>query len=73
AGYKVKGSHHVDLTWSGAGSVNVDIFRDGALIMTTPNDTTQTDAIGAKGGASYQYQLCEAGTTACSNTVTVVF
>ena len=33
-----------------------------------------TDATGNKGSATYDYQVCETGgTSACSNTVTVVF
>jgi serine protease len=33
-----------------------------------------TDSIGVKGGGSYTYQVCPAGTTTnCSNTVTVTF
>lgn len=71
--YKVRGVQHADLTWSGATSTNVDVFRDGALIVTTANDGFHTDNIGARGGGSYTYQVCEAGTTTCSNTVTVTF
>jgi subtilisin family serine protease len=71
--YKVKGRHHVDLTWSGATSTNVDIYRDGSLIVTTANDGGYTDAMNAVGGGSYEYEVCEAGTETCSNTATAVF
>jgi serine protease len=37
-GYKVKGVHHAELEWSGAGSSDVDIYRDGAKIGTTASD-----------------------------------
>jgi len=71
-GYKVKGVHHADLTWSGA-SGSVDIFRNGIKI-TTVNGTTYTDNIGSRGGnASYTYRVCEAGTTTCSNEDTINF
>ena len=77
-GYKVKGVHHVDLDWSGAGSTNVDIYRDESMLVLTDsasdNDGSHTDNIGNKGGGSYDYYVCEQGsTTQCSNTVTVTF
>ncbi len=72
-GYKVKGKHTIDLSWSGASGSNVEIYRDGNLIATTANDGAYTDATGNKGGATYVYQVCETGGGACSNTSTVVF
>lgn len=73
SGYKVKGTQHADLSWSGATSTNVDVYRDGAVITTTANDGFHTDNIGQKGGGSYVYQVCEAGTATCSNEATVNF
>jgi extracellular elastinolytic metalloproteinase len=72
-GYKVQGRHHTDLTWSGATSTNVDVYRNGSVITTTANDGAHTDATNNRGGATYSYQVCEAGTATCSNTVSVVF
>lgn len=72
-GYKTRGRQNVDLSWSGANGGTVDIYRDGSVIATTANDGAYTDAIGAKGGGSYTYQVCEAGTSTCSATTTVVF
>ena len=72
-GYKVKGVHRVDLVWSGASASTVDIFRNGVRIVTTANDGVHTDNTGAKGTATYRYRVCNAGTTTCSNEVTVVF
>ena len=73
-GRKVRGKHTIDLTWSGASGANSDIYRNGTLITTTPNDGAYTDATGNKGGsASYTYELCESGTSTCSNTVTVIY
>lgn len=72
-GYKVKGLQKADLTWSGATSSNVDVFRNGGLISTTANDGATTDHIDQRGGGSYTYQVCEAGTSTCSPAVTVVF
>ena len=73
-GYKVKGVRKADLTWSGATSL-VDIRRDGAVVAAgTANDGFHTDTIPGKGGGSFTYQVCAAGsTTNCSNTFTVVF
>jgi subtilisin family serine protease len=73
-GHKVKGTQHADLSWSGATSTSVDVFRDGAKITTTANDGFHTDNIGRKGGGSYTYKVCQAGsTTTCSFEVTVTF
>ena len=73
SGFKVKGVHNVDLSWSGASATNVDIVRDGSVVTTTANDGAYSDNIGEKGGATYQYEVCDAGTSNCSNTATVVF
>jgi hypothetical protein len=71
--YKTKGSRFVDLTWSGATS-NVDVKRNGTVVATgTANDGFYTDAVGGKGGGSFTYQVCNTGTTTCSNSVTVTF
>ena len=72
-GYKVKGRHNIDLSWSGATSTNVDIYRDGVLIATTANDGAYTDSTNNRGGGSYTYSVCEAGTSTCSDSVTVNF
>ncbi len=72
-GRKVRGRHNIDLTWSGATSANVDVYRDGSLIATTPNDGAFTDATDNRGGATYEHQVCEAGTTTCSNVATTTF
>ena len=73
-GYKVKGRQKVDLTWSGAPSVNVDIIRDGSLVATTGNNGAYTDNIDAKGGATYTYKVCEEDSiTACSDPESVTF
>ncbi|HEU4747037.1 MAG TPA: S8 family serine peptidase, partial [Gemmatimonadaceae bacterium] len=73
AGYKTKGVQQADLTWSGATSSTIDVFRDNVKIITTANDGAHTDNIGNRGGGSYVYKICEAGSTTCSNQVTVTF
>ena len=72
-GYKVRGRHTVDLTWDGATSTEVDVYRDGALIATPANSGAYTDSTDNRGGATYTYQVCEAGTETCSAVVTVEF
>ncbi|HUP59461.1 MAG TPA: S8 family serine peptidase [Thermoanaerobaculia bacterium] len=72
-GYKVKGVQKADLTWTGATTTNVDVYRNGALIITTANDGFHTDNINKKGGGSYTYKVCNAGSTTCSSEVTVSF
>ena len=66
--YKVQGLQKADLSWSGATSDQVDIFRDGTFRTTVPNNGLYTDNIDRRGGGSYTYQVCEAGTNTCSNT-----
>jgi hypothetical protein len=72
-GYKVKGIQMADLTWSGATSGNVDVFRNNSMITTTTNDGFHTDNINNRGGGSYTYRVCEEGTLTCSNNVTIAF
>ena len=68
--YKDKKDQYADLTWSGANSTSVDVYRDGSIIATTPNDGAYSHGpFSAKDPATYQ--LCEAGTSICSNMVTV--
>ena len=72
SGYKVRGVQHADLSWSGASGA-VDIFRNGSPIAQNAGGSSYTDNIGQRGGGSYTYQVCEAGTSTCSATVTVTF
>jgi matrixin len=72
-GQKVRGVQRVNLSWAGATSTNIDVYRSGALVMTTANDGGQTDVLNKKGGGTYTYQVCEAGTSVCSVSVTVAF
>ena len=72
-GYKVRGRQTVDLSWTGATSSNVDIYRNGVLIVTTLNDGFYTDRTVGRGHATYTYQVCNAGSQTCSNQATVKF
>jgi serine protease AprX len=77
-GRKVRGLQKADLSWSGATSSNVDIYRGSALIDTVANTGSYTDNIDQRGGESYTYQICEENTgpqdpTTCSNEAIVTF
>lgn len=71
-GFKIKGKHTVDVSWSGT-STAVDIFRDGGSIATGETSQPYRDAMSTKGGATFTYQVCEAGTSTCSEPVNVTF
>jgi hypothetical protein len=72
-GKKVGGINTLHLKWRRATSTNVDVYRNGILVATTPNDGLYDDSTGDTGQAQYLEQVCEAGTQSCSNTVTVNF
>jgi len=72
-GQKVRGVQRVNLSWAGATSADIDVYRGGALVMTTANDGAQTEVLNKKGGGTYTYQICEAGTSVCSASVVVAF
>ena len=66
-GKKVGGINTSRLNWRGATSANIDVYRDGVVIATTPNDGSYVDSTGTTGQASFMYKVCEAGTQTCSN------
>jgi hypothetical protein len=67
----VNGSEQVILTWSGATTASVDIYRDGLKVITTANDGNHTTPPQAPG--THQFRLCELNsTTVCSADVAVV-
>lgn len=69
--YKVKNVKYADLAWSGTTAAETDVRRDGSIIATTANDGSYTDGPIDKSIKKATYQVCEAGTEACSNPVTV--
>lgn len=61
----------VGLRWSGATAATVDVYRNGAVTATTPNDGQHVEQPVASG--MYQYRVCNTGsTTFCSADVVVV-
>ena len=72
-GRKDKGLQFTDLSWTGMSAASVDVYRNGAKVLNTPNDGSQTDALNKKGGGTYSYKVCAVGTSTCSNTAAVTF
>lgn len=72
-GYKTGKTPKVDLTWSGSSAANVDVFRNGVKIVTTPNDGLHTDALARGSTGTFTYKVCNASTTTCSPNASVVF
>ena len=72
-GYKAKGMQKADLSWTGLTATSVDVYRNGAIVVTTANDGALTDPIDSRGNGTYSYKVCAAGTTSCSNQVNVTF
>jgi subtilisin family serine protease len=71
SGYRAKGKNKVDVTWSGASTSSVDIYRNGSLRTTTSNDGSYTDSFRTSG--SFTYKVCDQGSDNCSSEVTVNF
>lgn len=61
------------LNWSGATGTNVDIFRNATKIVTTANDGNHVDQLAKNTHGTFTYQVCNAGTTTCSNTASVTY
>jgi hypothetical protein len=59
------------LTWSGATSATVDIYRDGVVVKNVANGGTQLNSKGVETGTTYVYKVCEVGTATCSGPVSV--
>lgn len=58
-GYKSRGGfQNASLTWTGAMSGEVHVYRNGALIVTTPNDGSHIDKTSKRGAGTYKYKLC---------------
>ena len=66
-------AQYMSLKWTGASGAMVDIYRNGSRIRTTANDGSDTNGRTFQGAAIYTFKVCEAGSSVCSNEVTVVF
>lgn len=70
-GYRAKGKNKVDLSWSGASTSEVDIYKNGSLYRTTTNDGAYTDSFRTYG--TFTYSVCDQGTNNCSADIAVSF
>lgn len=59
----------VSLNWNGANGGNVDIYENGSLYTTTANDGAWSEW--RVGTVNSTFQVCEAGTSNCSNEVSL--
>ena len=62
----------VRLSWRGANSAQVDVYRDGAPVARVENNGGPYKDLLTRPGL-YTYKVCEAHTTNCSNQVRVTF
>lgn len=69
--YKYRGEKRANLTWTGAIGSAVDIIRDGSFVTETANDGGYQDLTGLAGGGFNTWQVCQAGSTVCSQVITV--
>ncbi|MDQ3634908.1 MAG: S8 family serine peptidase [Acidobacteriota bacterium] len=67
---KAKGINYANLSWSGT-SGSTDVKEDGTKIATVSGTTYQNNL--GRGSGTRTYQVCNAGTTTCSNQVTVTY
>lgn len=67
---KQQGVNRATLSWSGATN-SVDVYVNGGK-ATTVTGSSYVDVIG-RGGGTRSYQVCNAGSTTCSNSVTVSY
>lgn len=67
SGSRSKGNRQANLSWTGLDGASVDVYRNGSLFNTTNNDGSQSYSVSKN--ASYTFQVCEAGTTTCTNTI----
>ena len=73
-GGRVDGAtQYMTLDWTGAQGSSVDILRNGAFLTVTANDGHYVNSRPFSGPATYSYQVCEKGTSVCSNSAKVVF
>lgn len=62
--------NYVDVNWTNAEGASVDVYRDGRMVTTTANDGNYRQFTRR---GTYTYQVCQAGTTVCSEEETISF
>jgi serine protease len=69
----VKGKLQIGLSWSD-GDVTVDVYRNGSRIASAVSNTgSYTDQLKVRGSGTLTYQVCNAGTSSCSNEAQVSY
>jgi hypothetical protein len=63
----------VDLRWTGASNVLVNVFRNNSRIATVSNGGSYSDRFSRSAHGTFTYKVCNGSTGACSNQVTVTF
>ena len=69
---RVRGTTRVDLFWIGSNAPNIVVYRDNSAIATVTNSGSYSDNMGKRHGTA-SYRVCNAGTTVCSNTISVTY
>lgn len=70
---KSKGNNYVVLSWTGARSSMVDVYRDTARLATVSSANPYSVDLGKGAVPSTPYRVCEAGTNTCSHPVSPTF
>lgn len=73
-GEKVRSNYVASLTWNSTVSPYIDVYVDGAMVSTTPNDGEEQIILPKKGNnASYLLKICEVSYGSCSGEVILNF
>jgi serine protease len=68
---KQKGVNVANLSWSGSTATSFDVTRNGSILVTMSGSSFADSGLANK--STHTYQVCHAGTTTCSNSVTITF
>jgi hypothetical protein len=61
----------VKLAWSGISAHRADVYRNGLHLVTTKNTGSYNDKLPRSASGTFSYKVCAAGTSTCSQTVSV--
>jgi PKD repeat protein len=61
------------LNWTRAQGQSVYIYRNGLVLLSTPNDGRQSISKNGTAPSTFIFKVCEAGSTICSNPATATF
>jgi PKD repeat protein len=63
----------VTLSWSGATGTTVNVYRNGNFLRQEANDGRYINSRALPGVSKVRFQICEVGTSVCSNEASLVF